>query len=150
LKGHRIRVDVTSSNFPRFDINPNSGSTLYQPSDTFIVYNTLYTGGDVSSSVELPVASSAAVKQIDEQTFSVYPNPCGDRITVDYYGETLTSTQWELWDCMGRVVRAGDHEMERGANSLVIQMATLPPGAYYLRFSGHKTGSMRVLKGLGP
>ena len=24
-KGHRIRVDISSSNFPRFDGNPNSG-----------------------------------------------------------------------------------------------------------------------------
>jgi putative CocE/NonD family hydrolase len=25
-KGHRIRVDISSSNFPRFDVNPNTGS----------------------------------------------------------------------------------------------------------------------------
>ena len=27
-KGHRIRVDVSSSNFPRFDVNPNTGEPL--------------------------------------------------------------------------------------------------------------------------
>jgi putative CocE/NonD family hydrolase len=25
-KGHRIRLDVSSSNFPRFDVNPNTGA----------------------------------------------------------------------------------------------------------------------------
>ena len=25
-KGHRIRVDISSSNFPRFDVNPNAAS----------------------------------------------------------------------------------------------------------------------------
>jgi len=25
-KGHRIRVDISSSNFPRFDVNPKPGS----------------------------------------------------------------------------------------------------------------------------
>ncbi|MEN6548002.1 MAG: CocE/NonD family hydrolase [Armatimonadia bacterium] len=28
VKGHRIRVDVSSSNYPRFDVNPNTGGTL--------------------------------------------------------------------------------------------------------------------------
>ncbi|MCO6450964.1 MAG: CocE/NonD family hydrolase [Caldilineales bacterium] len=28
LPGHRIRVDVTSSSFPRFDVNPNTGNPL--------------------------------------------------------------------------------------------------------------------------
>jgi putative CocE/NonD family hydrolase len=28
LKGHRIRVDLSSSNFPRFDRNPNTGGTV--------------------------------------------------------------------------------------------------------------------------
>ena len=27
-KGHRIRIDVSSSNFPRFDVNPNTGEPL--------------------------------------------------------------------------------------------------------------------------
>jgi putative CocE/NonD family hydrolase len=26
--GHRIRIDISSSNYPRFDINPNSGEPL--------------------------------------------------------------------------------------------------------------------------
>ena len=27
-KGHRIRVDLSSSNYPRFDVNPNTGDPL--------------------------------------------------------------------------------------------------------------------------
>jgi putative CocE/NonD family hydrolase len=27
-KGHRLRVDLSSSNFPRFDVNPNTGEPL--------------------------------------------------------------------------------------------------------------------------
>src|SRR5262249_46341329 len=27
-KGHRLRVDVSSSNYPRFDVNPNTGDPL--------------------------------------------------------------------------------------------------------------------------
>jgi putative CocE/NonD family hydrolase len=28
LKGHRIRVEISSSNFPRFDRNPNTGAAI--------------------------------------------------------------------------------------------------------------------------
>jgi predicted acyl esterase len=35
MPGHRIRLDVSSSNFPRFDVNPNQGrpdvTVLYNP-----------------------------------------------------------------------------------------------------------------------
>ena len=27
-KGHRIRLDISSSNWPRFDVNPNTGGDL--------------------------------------------------------------------------------------------------------------------------
>ena len=30
LKGHRIRVEISSSNFPRFDRNPNTGGVVAQ------------------------------------------------------------------------------------------------------------------------
>ena len=33
-KGHRIRVDISSSNFPRFDVNPNTGEPLNGPAAT--------------------------------------------------------------------------------------------------------------------
>ena len=29
-RGHRIRLDISSSNFPRFDLNPNTGDPLQQ------------------------------------------------------------------------------------------------------------------------
>ena len=43
-KGHRIRVDISSSNFPRFDVNPNTGEPLglnrrWQPADNSIFHN---------------------------------------------------------------------------------------------------------------
>ncbi|MDX9759961.1 MAG: CocE/NonD family hydrolase [Bacteroidota bacterium] len=34
LEGHRLRVVIGGSDFPRFDVNPNSGGALYLPGDT--------------------------------------------------------------------------------------------------------------------
>ena len=54
-KGHRIRVDVSSSNFPRFDVNPNTGEPLQQHRRTVAADNTVYLGGERASHVVLPI-----------------------------------------------------------------------------------------------
>jgi putative CocE/NonD family hydrolase len=54
-KGHRIRLDVSSSNFPRFDVNPNSGEPLQQHRRMIPADNTVYHDGGRASHVVLPI-----------------------------------------------------------------------------------------------
>ncbi|MFN7936547.1 MAG: CocE/NonD family hydrolase [Bryobacteraceae bacterium] len=54
-KGHRIRVDLSSSNFPRFDINPNTGEPLARHRRTRIATNTIHHDQQHQSHVLLPV-----------------------------------------------------------------------------------------------
>ena len=54
-KGHRIRVDVSSSNFPRFDLNPNAGEPLQQHRRMIVADNTVYHGPDRDSHIVLPI-----------------------------------------------------------------------------------------------
>ena len=54
-KGHRIRVDVSSSNFPRFDVNPNTGEPLQQHRRLMVADNTVHLGGDRASHIVLPI-----------------------------------------------------------------------------------------------
>ncbi len=54
-KGHRIRVDISSSNFPRFDLNPNTGEALQQHRRMIVADNTVYFGGNRSSYILLPI-----------------------------------------------------------------------------------------------
>jgi putative CocE/NonD family hydrolase len=55
--GHRIRLDVSSSNFPRFDSNPNTGYASYTPEgrEKVVAENTVYFDRERPSYVELPV-----------------------------------------------------------------------------------------------
>ncbi len=53
--GHRIRVDVSSSNFPRFDVNPNSGEPIGRHSHMLVARNTVYLDAGRPSHVVLPV-----------------------------------------------------------------------------------------------
>jgi putative CocE/NonD family hydrolase len=52
--GHRIRIDITSSNFPQFDRNPNTGNPLGSSSEVRIARQTIHHGGSRSSHIVLP------------------------------------------------------------------------------------------------
>ncbi len=54
-RGHRIRVDISSSNFPRFDVNPNTGEPLNNNRRWRIAENSVYFGGSRASQIVLPV-----------------------------------------------------------------------------------------------
>ena len=57
LPGHRIRVDVTSSSFPRFDPNPNTGNPLGQdgPRDVRPALQTIFHDSQHPSHILLPI-----------------------------------------------------------------------------------------------
>jgi uncharacterized protein len=54
-RGHRIRLDVSSSNFPHFDVNPNTGAPEGRGLDRRVARNTVYADAGRPSHVVLPV-----------------------------------------------------------------------------------------------
>jgi len=56
-KGHRIRVHITSSNFPRFSRNLNSGKAMAEETeqDMRVATQTIYHNGARASAVMLPI-----------------------------------------------------------------------------------------------
>jgi hypothetical protein len=54
-KGHRIRIDISSSNFPRFDVNPNTGEPLGQNRRMVPADNSIYHDRDRPSHLVLPI-----------------------------------------------------------------------------------------------
>ena len=54
-KGHRIRVDISSSNFPRFDVNANTGEPLGHERRTMVVDNTVHHSAARASYIVLPI-----------------------------------------------------------------------------------------------
>ncbi|MCF6310843.1 MAG: CocE/NonD family hydrolase [Verrucomicrobiales bacterium] len=57
-KGHRIRVDISSSNFPRFDVNPNTGEPLNDNRRVQTAINTVHMDEEHPSHILLPVIPS--------------------------------------------------------------------------------------------
>lgn len=58
-KGHRIRLDISSSNFPRFDVNPNTGEPLGLNRRSIKADNTVYHDARRASHIVLPIVPSA-------------------------------------------------------------------------------------------
>jgi putative CocE/NonD family hydrolase len=56
-RGHRIRVDVSSSSYPHYDPNPNTGGPLGRELRTEIAENAIYHAPDCPSHVLLPTPS---------------------------------------------------------------------------------------------
>ena len=53
--GHRIGLQVSSSNYPRFEINPNTGEDFPSDNGTRVAVNTVHMGLDHASALVLPL-----------------------------------------------------------------------------------------------
>ena len=53
--GHRIRLDISSSNFPKYDVNPNTGEPEGAARRRRIAVNTIFVDADRPSHITLPL-----------------------------------------------------------------------------------------------
>jgi putative CocE/NonD family hydrolase len=58
-KGHRLRLDISSSNFPRFDINPNTGEPLNEHRRVASARQRVFHSAEHPSRIILPVIGPA-------------------------------------------------------------------------------------------
>jgi hypothetical protein len=62
-RGHRIRLDISSSNFPRFDVNPNTGEPLNDNRRWQVAENTVYIDAKHPSHIVLPVIPVSTINE---------------------------------------------------------------------------------------
>ena len=60
-RGHRLRLDIASSNFPRFDVNPNSGEPSGQAHHSRVARNTVHLSAGAASCLRLTVVPATAL-----------------------------------------------------------------------------------------
>ena len=58
LAGHSIRIEISSSNFPRFDRNMNTGAPIGQDSEPIAALQTVHHSRDYPSHITLPLVPS--------------------------------------------------------------------------------------------
>lgn len=54
-KGHRIRIEISSSNFPRFARNLNTGGDNYNEKEGIVAHNKIHHSAQYPSQIQLPV-----------------------------------------------------------------------------------------------
>lgn len=54
-KGHQIRIEISSSNFPRFTRNLNTGGANYNESKGLIAHNVIHHSAQYPSNIRLPI-----------------------------------------------------------------------------------------------
>ncbi|MGV8937332.1 MAG: CocE/NonD family hydrolase [Allorhizobium sp.] len=60
-KGHRVRVDISSSNFPKYDVNPNTYAPEGRGRTRKIARNTVYCDATHASAIRLPLVPAEAM-----------------------------------------------------------------------------------------
>ncbi len=59
-KGHRIRIEISSSNFPRFTRNLNTGGNNYDESQGVVAHNQIHHSKEYPSQIRLPIMQPQA------------------------------------------------------------------------------------------
>ncbi len=57
-KGHRIRIEISSSNFPRFARNLNTGGNNYDEKESVVAHNNIHHSSTYTSHIRLPIVSN--------------------------------------------------------------------------------------------
>lgn len=53
--GHKIRIEISSSNFPRFDRNMNTGGNNYDEATGVVAHNKVHHSATYTSQIKLPI-----------------------------------------------------------------------------------------------
>jgi putative CocE/NonD family hydrolase len=61
-KGHRIRIEVSSSNFPRFARNLNTGGNNFDESEGVVAHNTVHHSKEHPSQIRLPIVGPLKIQ----------------------------------------------------------------------------------------
>jgi predicted acyl esterase len=61
--GHRLRIEVSSSNFPRFDRNLNTGGNNYDESKGLVAHNSVHHSKQYPSEIKVTVVPRGASTQ---------------------------------------------------------------------------------------
>ena len=129
MPGHSIRLNISSSNYPRFDNNLNNGGAMYVAGDTLVADNRLYHNFTNSSRLILPGETITYSFENKHNDISIFPVPAGSN-------EILSIEHIEIikaiivYDLEGRIVMLENNINE---NSLKLNLNSFKIGVYHLR-----------------
>lgn len=144
LAGHRLRIILSASNFPMFDLNLNNGGAMYNAGDTVnseIRIDVTVTDGDrLIMRSPVPARVEQHSNMPSNVSLSIVPNPIRDEATINITNASSSHTKIEIIDILGRTVATlFKGRLSQSALSVVYHPDALPNGVYWCRVSngGH-------------
>ncbi len=128
--GHHIRLDITSSNYPRFHRNINDGGDLYAGGDTLTALNKVYHNDGQQSKLILPVEDAVYVPATTKKSLELYPNPMAENDKLCIHGaagRTLSIINSTGKLVFNTTIKSPKHTVAPG----------LSPGLYLVKIKGH-------------
>jgi putative CocE/NonD family hydrolase len=143
LNGHRIRIIISSSNYPRFNRNMNNGNEMYPGKSTDSLLNplqannTVYFNADQVSYIDLPIEgyNNSIPTTGTWNELKIFPVPANDRIFI----ESVSSYTGEISirDAYGReLIHQIEYDPAQG-----IDVSSLASGNYILYFKDQKSSA---------
>ena len=140
-EGHRIRLAVSSSNFDRFDVNPNTGEPFaLEYDEMFVAFNTLRQDSEYPSHLTLPVIREMSaidpLSPADElRLLKVLSRPGQSPALVSFSLGSVQRVTVDFYDLGGR-------RLSRLAE------AVYPPGAHTVTWSARDAAGRPVSSGI--
>ena len=156
--GHKIKVCISSGNYPRYEVNPNTANAPNDRSNPQTATNTIHVGGKLASRIDLPVYptppfAAAADKAPDTFTlFRNFPNPFNGSTNFYYRLNRPGYVSVKVFNMQGRLIRVlinefqneGTHSVKWNGRDTENQQAA--SGVYLYRLKiGRQSKSMKML-----
>jgi predicted acyl esterase len=162
--GHRLRVIISSSNYPRFEKNPNTGAPFVRNDPNYVTAtNNIYRSVTMPSYLSLPVypgipgVTEHKTEQPVANLLKVYPNPFAHitniRFMIHDSRYRIGNPELRIYDATGRLVKSFDLEsciMDRGSaiswDGTDQANRQLGSGVYFVKFvSGDYEETEKIL-----
>jgi len=146
LAGHKIRLDVSSSNYPRFNANMNDGDEMYVAGDSLIAHNIVYCNVNYPSHLILNVQSyPVGIKEIADNDLEVFPNPFNKSFQIVLPNNwNRKNIQIDIFSIKGDIVYTNN---TIGYKSIFIKPNIIAQGNYIIRaICGKEIRQAKILK----
>ena len=148
LAGHKLRVDITSSNYPEFNRNMNTGGVMYPGGsldsliNPLVATNTVYTNNTNTSYISLPIVGSitTGVNEAAENNSHIYPNPFTNALYIETASQGTSAVN--IYNVVGEKVAS---EMFTG--NITIDTQAFAKGVYIVELrEGEKVLNKKLVK----
>lgn len=84
--------------------------------------------------VKVPVALNVGVAEeaIMKNSFSIYPNPANDNVTITFGMQKPETVVVSLYDITGKLIQTFNNQANAGANQLTLNVSQLNSGIYFV------------------